>query len=140
MSKRGIRCPAPCGGYVVDVVRNQIRVTCAICGPAGRFTSTGARKLAKEIAGPLGRFQTTAPRAERLRLAQLLRVAAAGLEAARFAVRLAARSRARRESATTAGCGCVYQRPNRSSSLNAPCPRHDYRTNAARAIVSRRRS
>jgi hypothetical protein len=83
MATRAIKCPSPCGGYVVEIVRDQIAVDCAICGPCGRFTPTGARKLAAELAGVLGRFQTTAPRAERLRLAKLLKAAAGTLEARR---------------------------------------------------------
>jgi len=94
-ARRAIRCPSPCGGYIVEIVRDRIAVNCAICGPCGRFTPTGARKLAGELRGPLGRFQTTAPRAERLRLAALLGEAATKLLLARVAARLP-RSRRRR--------------------------------------------
>jgi len=73
-------CPSPCGGYVVEIIRDCVAVNCAICGPAGRFSPSGARRLAAELAGPLGRFQTTAPRAERIRLAELLRKSATALE------------------------------------------------------------
>jgi hypothetical protein len=80
-------CPSPCGSYTVRIENDRIVVNCAMCGDAGRYAPAGARRLAAALEGPLGRFETTAPRPERLRLAKLLRVAAAKLTARRIARR-----------------------------------------------------
>lgn len=69
-----------CGGYEVDRIGGKVIVQCARCGPCGTFPPEGALELAAVLVGPLGRFETTAPRAERLRLAELLRAAAAPIE------------------------------------------------------------
>jgi hypothetical protein len=128
MTARAIKCPSPCGGYVVEIVRDRIVVDCAICGRAGRFTPTGARALARELAGPLGRFQTTAPRAERLRLAANLKAAADKLQG-----RPPAKSRKPRNQ-WSAPCGCSYRRYPRSS-VNSPCSAHNAATNAAKVLA-----
>jgi hypothetical protein len=99
MAIRSIRCPSPCGGYTVEIARDRIVVECAICGPAGRFTPTGARRLANVLRGPLSRFETTAPRAERLRLGELLRKYATVLEAQRMAAAARRRGARRRRRA-----------------------------------------
>lgn len=80
-------CRSRCGGYIVEIIRDRIVVECGICGPAGRFSPSGARKLATELRGILGRFQTTALRQERFRLAALLLEEATELEARRKARR-----------------------------------------------------
>lgn len=72
--------PATCGGYTVAIAGGRIRVRCQVCGPTAALSPNGARRLAAALAGPLGRFQTPAPRAERYRLAGLLRAAARAVE------------------------------------------------------------
>lgn len=76
MSRRSRRSGPRCGGYRVTRRGGRILVRCAVCGPCGRLTAAGARRLAAQLRGLFGRFETTAPRPERLRLADLLERAA----------------------------------------------------------------
>lgn len=84
-------CRRPCGGYTVAIRRRRIYVTCGVCGESGPFSVSAARTLARRVEGLLGRFETPAPRAERIRLAGLLRSAANVIESYRLADRLRAR-------------------------------------------------